>query len=166
MRVDEVAARAGVNKTTVYRRWPTKADLVAAAVKRVAGHDRPYEDTGSLRGDLIAMLGHVRDLAMWPELRAVTRIVNDARENPELEPITRVLRQNATAVRSEIVERAKARGELAPDLDGRLFLDALVMPVTFRISRYGEDVTLEQIEQLVDMMLRGVLVKKHVAAAE
>lgn len=166
MRVDEVAARAGVNKTTVYRRWPTKADLVAAAVKRIAGHDRGYEDTGSLRGDLVAMLNHVRELSKWPELRAVSRIIDEARENPELEPITRVLRKNATDARAEIVVRAKARGELAQDLDGLLFLDALVMPIAFRIARYGEDVEERQVEALVDMVLHGVLVKRPAAASE
>ena len=166
MRVDEVAARAGVNKTTVYRRWPTKADLVAAAVKRLAGYDDALVDTGSLRGDLIGMLNQVREMSKLPEVHAVSRIVTDARQNPDLEPIARVLRNNATEGRKAIVERAKARGEIAQDLDGSLLLDALTMPVSFRIMRYGEDISAREIEALVDMFLHGVLQKRASAAAE
>ena len=53
LRVDDVAARAGVNKTTVYRRWPTKTDLVAAAIRASAGQHEPVPDTGSARRDLV-----------------------------------------------------------------------------------------------------------------
>ncbi|MBS2015182.1 MAG: TetR/AcrR family transcriptional regulator [Deltaproteobacteria bacterium] len=159
MRVDDVAAKAGVNKTTVYRRWPTKADLVIAAVKRMARHERAAPDTGSLRGDLLAMLTQAREVAMQPEVRAAARIVSEARDNAELEPIARVLRHNAAASRAVIVERAKARGELGAEVDGALLLDALVMPVTMRIARYGEEVGLDQVEALVDLVLYGALAK-------
>lgn len=165
MRVDDVAARAGVNKTTVYRRWPTKADLVIAAVKRMARHERGAPDTGSLRGDLVAMLMQAREVAMQPEVRAAARIVNEARDNAELEPIARIIRNNAAASRAVIIDRAKARGELAADVDGRLLLDALVMPVTMRIARYGEEVGVEQVETLVDLVLYGALAKRPAAGA-
>ena len=53
--VPAVAEAAGLNKTSVYRRWPTKADLVRAALTSSMGHDAPTVDTGTLRGDLLAL---------------------------------------------------------------------------------------------------------------
>ena len=53
LRVDEVAARAGVNKTTVYRRWPTKPALVTAAIRSLFGVQTEPPDTGALEGDLM-----------------------------------------------------------------------------------------------------------------
>src|SRR5689334_17439746 len=55
MRIEDVAARSGVNKTTIYRRWPTKLDLLAAAVRHFAPVPDPPE-TGTLRGDLLVLL--------------------------------------------------------------------------------------------------------------
>ncbi|HEX6244732.1 MAG TPA: helix-turn-helix domain-containing protein, partial [Polyangiales bacterium] len=55
LRIDDVAERSGVNKTTIYRRWATKEELVAAMLERMTlSHEVP--DTGSLRGDLNALL--------------------------------------------------------------------------------------------------------------
>src|SRR5262249_40598485 len=51
LRMEDVATTAGVNKTTVYRRWPTKADLVGAAMRGLGAPAQPAPDTGSLRGD-------------------------------------------------------------------------------------------------------------------
>ncbi|HWL87667.1 MAG TPA: helix-turn-helix domain-containing protein, partial [Polyangiaceae bacterium] len=55
LRVEEIAARSGVNKTTIYRRWPTKDDLVVAAIQWISPYKRP-PNTGSLRTDLLGML--------------------------------------------------------------------------------------------------------------
>ncbi|MGH2910532.1 MAG: helix-turn-helix domain-containing protein, partial [Solirubrobacteraceae bacterium] len=59
MTIDMVAARAGSARATVYRRWPTKAELVLEAVARMSRDDvgdDPLPDTGSLRGDMTAMI--------------------------------------------------------------------------------------------------------------
>jgi AcrR family transcriptional regulator len=52
MRVEDIAARSGVNKTTIYRRWPTKAKLLKSALIESAKKHGPSIDTGTLRGDL------------------------------------------------------------------------------------------------------------------
>src|SRR6187455_1103921 len=56
--VEAVALRAGVNKTTIYRRWPTKADLVGAALVSLRDDDPEPPNTGSLRDDLLQVLQH------------------------------------------------------------------------------------------------------------
>src|SRR4051794_31864923 len=53
LKIDDVAMRAGVNKTTVYRRWPTKEDLVRAALLSITADRFVIPDTGSLRSDLL-----------------------------------------------------------------------------------------------------------------
>ena len=71
MTMDAVAARAHASKTTIYRRWPGKADLVRAAVDaHVAGRVLSGSDTGSLRGDLLAVLRSVRS-HLTPEFMAM-----------------------------------------------------------------------------------------------
>src|SRR5687767_7075744 len=62
LRVDDVAARCGVAKSTIYRRWPSKAALVAAAVDRLYLGRVIVPDTGSLRSDLLELLGDSYDL--------------------------------------------------------------------------------------------------------
>src|SRR5262245_37799618 len=62
MTMDAVAARARASKATIYRRWPGKPQLVGDALRRCGpGPKAEIPHTGSLRGDLIAMLHHVRD---------------------------------------------------------------------------------------------------------
>src|SRR6476620_11743683 len=56
--VEAVALRAGVNKTTIYRRWPAKADLVGAALFALRDEDPEPPDSGSLREDLVQVLRH------------------------------------------------------------------------------------------------------------
>src|SRR5260221_10727285 len=56
MSVEAVAARAGVNKTTIYRRWPAKVDLLGAALVSLRDEDPEPPDTGSLRSDLLEVL--------------------------------------------------------------------------------------------------------------
>src|SRR5262245_26513815 len=51
--VESVAALAGVNKTTIYRRWPTKSELVVAAIKEYFDQSQDFPDTGVLRSDLL-----------------------------------------------------------------------------------------------------------------
>src|SRR5271170_5118907 len=58
--IGEVARRAGVHETSIYRRWRTKPRVVADAVIRAAARDTPARDTGSFRGDVSALLNRVR----------------------------------------------------------------------------------------------------------
>lgn len=71
----EVAARAGTNKTTVYRRWPTKAHLVADLFISLTAERDPGRDTGSLVGDLTAMLNDIVELLSSRSTRAVLSVL-------------------------------------------------------------------------------------------
>jgi AcrR family transcriptional regulator len=155
LRVEDVAARAGVNKTTVYRRWPTKTDLVAAAIRACAGHHQPLPDSGSARHDLVQMLERAIGFARTAEGRAITRLVTVESGDPDVDRICRSLRDGMLEQRSIIIERAKARGELPHDVDARLLLDAIFVPVMTRVLRFHEEVDTKTAEAFVDLVLAG-----------
>src|SRR6478736_4384126 len=83
LRVEDVATRSGVNKTTIYRRWPTKPDLVGAALRAV-WESPEVPDTGTLRGDFLASLAKTAAFAMTPIGRGLTRVIQIERTHPKI----------------------------------------------------------------------------------
>jgi AcrR family transcriptional regulator len=156
LRVEDVAIRAGVNKTTVYRRWPTKAELAAAAVRACVGLHEPVADTGSVRGDLLEAVHRAIAFARTPEGHAVTRLMAIESADPDVDRLARSLREGILAKREEIIARAQRRGELPEGIDARLLLDAIFVPITSRVLRYHEDVDVDTAEAFVDLVLTGV----------
>jgi AcrR family transcriptional regulator len=112
MTMDAVAARAHASKTTIYRRWPGKAELVRAAVDaHIAGRVPGERDTGSLRGDLLAVMRAMRD-HLTPEFMAMmSGLVHAMRTDRELAASLRSLVDHDAAA-EQIIGRAVRRGEL------------------------------------------------------
>ena len=117
--IDGVAARAGVGRPTIYRRWPSKPALVVAALVEAAELALPVRDTGSLRGDLIAVQRRQVALMNSPESRRVTAgLVADLAADPEL--AERYVSQYLAPRRAlvwQVLQRGIDRGELDPDAD-------------------------------------------------
>ncbi len=114
-RVEEVALRAAVAKTTIYRRWPTKTDLVAAMLHAPLIADDANVDTGSLRGDLLETLRRGVAKGGTPEGRAAIRMVQAEIENPEVAELVRVLRRARRKAFREVVKaRSPAVSSLPP----------------------------------------------------
>ena len=120
MTMDAVAARAHASKTTIYRRWPGKPELVRAAVDAyVAGRVLRSADTGSLRGDLLSVLQAMRG-HLTPEFMAMmSGLVHAMRADPELAGSLRSM-FDEDSVSAELVARAVGRGELPAGEAGRL----------------------------------------------
>jgi AcrR family transcriptional regulator len=155
LRVEDVAARSGVNKTTIYRRWPTKPELVGAALRAVwESPDVP--DTGSLRTDFIASLQRSAAFAMSPIGKGLTHVIQMERAHPEVEPIARGLREEYRTLRDQLVERAIQRGELSPATDARFVSDLISAPIFWRLFTDGESVDSSFIENVVDVVLTGI----------
>jgi AcrR family transcriptional regulator len=120
MTMDAVAARAHASKATIYRRWPGKPELVRAAVDaHIAGRLPGDQDTGSLRGDLLAVLQAMRS-HLTPEFMAMmSGLVHAMRADPELAGRLRsLIDQNAVA--EQVIGRAARRGELPAAAEQRL----------------------------------------------
>jgi AcrR family transcriptional regulator len=153
--IEEVARRAGVNKTTVYRRWPTRAELVGAALFSLRDHDPPLPDTGSLRSDLVSLLvGRVEQM-ITPHRRAIMQAVMVGYAEPELRTIVKRLRQERPLIPRAVFERALARGELPPGTDVGMLAELLLGPLHTRIYWKREAVTADYIETLVAWVVAG-----------
>ena len=156
--IDGVAARARVSKATIYRHWPGKAELVAAALRhRHVGVQIPA-DTGSLRGDLLELLRTTAAICTADAdlMQALTLAM---RTSPELEHLIRQQVMPAGRVASfAVVVRAAARGEIPGEAGERnLFHDLAPAMVMSRILAHGLPADEEFLAHLVDQVLIPVL---------
>jgi len=159
--IEAIAARAGVGKTTIYRRYHSKEELIAEAIE----HNRPQlviPDTGSLWADLEEIHKQAAEIDLSPLGRqTIAMIISLASTVPHFAEIywkKYVIPRRKVA--SVIFERAKARGELSPEVDadlicdlmtGLLFKSILFQPETEQIESY--------MRRALDFLLKGVTSK-------
>ncbi|MCB9547739.1 MAG: TetR/AcrR family transcriptional regulator [Myxococcales bacterium] len=124
LRMEAVAARAGVNKTTIYRRWPTRSALVAAVVERLRAplRENPLPDTGTLEGDLIEAFERRFTVGQGTEGLAWARLLAE-RSNAEVDALIGDVVAERRGEWRQMVARALERAELPPATDGALVLD-------------------------------------------
>ncbi|MEV0766675.1 TetR/AcrR family transcriptional regulator [Nocardia salmonicida] len=150
--VDAVAQRAGVHKTTVYRRWRGPEGLVADALERAAEQSWPIPDTGSLTGDLRALTELVRASFADPESGTVAAaFVAAGMQHPDAAAALRgfyAARHNEAA---QIVRRAVVRGEVAPEIDATEIIRLAIAPLFHRLFITHEPVTVEQARRAADI---------------
>jgi AcrR family transcriptional regulator len=157
LRVDEVAERAGVNKTTIYRRWPTKAVLVSDTLDSHFQTERPLPETGSLRGDILAYLTSMVTLSKTAMWRGIFTALS-GRTDPEVEVVARKLYLRERGFRTRLVQRGIERGELPKAVDAQLIGDMFSAPILRRLLTFGEDVERAYIESVIDVTLAGAAV--------
>jgi AcrR family transcriptional regulator len=113
--VERVAERAGASKASLYRRWPSKVELVMDAVYHVFPDPASVPDTGSLRGDLLALLRAVADQLAGPAGQALGGVFSDALGDPDkARQVRSYARGNSQVTMREVVRRAVDRGEVDP----------------------------------------------------
>ncbi|HWT92151.1 MAG TPA: TetR/AcrR family transcriptional regulator, partial [Solirubrobacteraceae bacterium] len=157
--VEAVRQRAGVGKATIYRRYPDKAALVKAALASLTPAPPEPPDTGSVRGDLLALFAAGYDAA--PDRAALTaapRLLADSVDEPELHALFRAaLIEPRRAVMRGVLERGMARGEVARGADVELLIDLIAGPIIYRILiDAGELASVAgRLDALLDVVLRG-----------
>ena len=157
--VERVAVRAEVNKTSIYRRWPTRDELVVAALEQATAEVTALpETTASLRGDLLALLKRVAELQSHPVGRALMHIgFIEAVDSPiAMLARTRLTAQAMLPVQT-LVDAARARGEWRDDAKGEQLIFALVGAVMHRVNVEHGKVSSAWLSSLVDLVLLGVL---------
>src|SRR5436305_2499197 len=110
--IEEVARRSGVAKTTIYRHWPSRSALLLDACSRL-GPRPEVPDTGSLGGDLTALVTRLADqlrTASWPAI--LPSIIDAAERDSEIAQLHARLQAGFSAPYLAVIERAKKRGEL------------------------------------------------------
>ncbi len=160
--IPEIADLAGVNKTSVYRRWPNKAELVQAALQTATGHTDKAPDTGGLRGDLVELARTTAAFIQSRVGKAVVRIMLSEADNPQL----RALAQAAYSAPGQngpwvVLKRAMERGELGnSSADPSLVLFTIAGAIMHRVFVEQRDVPDAFIEQVVDLVLLGAAPKR------
>src|SRR5436190_9184412 len=158
MSIEEVAARAGVGKTTIYRRWPSKGLLALDAFVISFRAEQPLPDTGSLRGDLLSALRAwvraVTQTAMGPLL---TGLIAEAQHDPELRGAwrDRVLEPMRSQHRI-MLDRAIERGEIPASVDRDVVLDLFFGAAEHRLLLGHLPMTGDFIAEVVDVILAGI----------
>ena len=138
--IEAVATRAGVGKATVYRRWRSKTPLIIEALDARAIEQMPTPRTGSVRGDLTEFLVALIAAMSGPDGRLVAPLLAEPRR----------------AVLEEILREGMVRGELRPDLDVDLALDAPVGIVFQRLLILGEPVDEQSVRRIVVQLVEGL----------
>lgn len=159
--VEGVAERAGVAKTTVYRRWSNRDEILEAASERFVT-EIGVPDTGTIRDDLLALLeGAVRVYSGLPG-RVMPGLVSAMAQNPSLARRVRegFLANRRAALRA-VVERAIGRGEVRGDIDVELTLDMLGGAPMYRLLVTGGSVTERTVIGVVDTLLRGIAIDRE-----
>jgi len=153
--IEGVAARAGVGRPTIYRRWPSKPAIVVAALVQSARLAIPMPDTGSLRRDLIAFQRHQVELMNAPDARRVTAgLVADLADDPELADtyVSQYLAPRRAQV-WQLLQRGIDRGELSADVDLAFVYDLLVGPLFMRAVVWAQPLEPDAAEKTADVVL-------------
>jgi AcrR family transcriptional regulator len=131
--MEGVAARAGVAKNTVYRRYPNKIDLVVTAVRRYSGVGAPPPDTGTTRGDVRVLVdGLVSIVTETPLGRMLPILVAVRTRVPELDAAYSEIVAEKRARSAVVVRRGIERGDFRADVDVDVVVDAFASAVFYR----------------------------------
>ena len=157
MSVEGVAAAAGVGKTTIYRRYASKEELVAAALSTLRQSASPIPDTGSVRTDLAGMMAQARTL-LPRGLSLIGAVLAEEDRHPELMEIVR--ERVIGPRRDEVVgmlQKAMDRQEIRSDIDPEAAVHAIVGSVFVR-RLLGTPESDQWIHQTVEVICQGMLV--------
>ena len=156
--IEAVAARSGVAKTTIYRRWRDKWELAldAVMIDMLPGFAEPV-DVGDTRKELVTFVDSARrNLSTLPSAPAMQALASQIATDPDL---GRVYREHVVEPRREqlrpVIERGIARGDLRPDTDVRLVHELMVGPIFYRLLFSGGPVGRALSTRIADAILDG-----------
>lgn len=154
--MEAVAARAGVSRPTIYRRWPSRAGLLFEAQTN-ASVAVDFPDTGSSRGDFVLAVRHLAD-----SIAATNRALASEQIGAMIADAAfarRVWEQRWGPDRDVVLllwARCVERGDIDPSVDGAAVIDDLVGTCMFRVMVGHQTMTDTDVESLVDRVFDGV----------
>ena len=159
MTVDEVASSAGVGKATVYRRWSRKEDLAVAAMEQLYRDEMPPPNTGSIRGDLLAMYASVLGFVNSPAGTDYVRTtVKESMRDDRIAALYRQANDRAEQTAQHVFQRAIDRGEVRADVNMAAAVQFLGGMITLRAVAGHDMPAPEELDQLVDFVLHGIAI--------
>lgn len=157
--MEAVARRAGISKATLYRWWPDKAHLVCEAYTAKAHRDVPAPESGDLVEDLRVYLGHVGyALGHLGSGRTVAEIILAANLDPAFGDVfrTTLLSDRKQSLRA-LLERARAAGQVRPDTDLEVAVDAAYGALHHRLLVSREPIDGPYVAGLASLLARALL---------
>lgn len=156
LRLEHVAARAGVGKATIYRRWPSKEALALDLLMELAGPHIAIHETGDTHGELLAAVTNaMRALTETPFGPVIRALLSQIASNPSLgDPFRASVVQGRRDEVARVIARGVTRGDLRSDVDMDVATELLVGPVYFRLM-FGGELTQDFAERVVDAVLDG-----------
>lgn len=157
LRIDDVAERSGVSKTTIYRRWPTKTALVVDVLRRLKAERIPMPATGDIDSDLRAIVYDLyASLDGTPLARALPGLLADKSADPELAHAIDQLWSERQKLVGDVVRRGIAAGQLRADLDVPTVLDLLAGPAYYRLMVTGRPLDRRSAGRHADALVAGL----------
>jgi AcrR family transcriptional regulator len=160
MSIEGVAARAGVGKATIYRRWPSKADLVAEAVACMKNDQLREVDSGDVRNDLFQLGRQALKGSHTAEVTDVmVKLMSARARHPELqEAFQRHVIGPRRKIVADVLRRGVDRGEIRPDVDVELAMDVILGLLSYRsmVSARHAGISEPSLRKLIDVVLYGI----------
>lgn len=158
--VEEVARRSGVNKTTIYRRWPTKADLIAESVRERSERLVPRTQSESLAGDLRQLTRLVAaNIGSDVGGRMTKSLIAATTSSLALGELGSAFWSERLAEAEEIFVRAIERGDVPADIDGSLVIQVLIGPLYVRLLLTNEPIDQAFADRVAEFVLAAVRTK-------
>jgi AcrR family transcriptional regulator len=152
--VEGIASRAGVNKTTIYRRWPTLDDLLVDALMEWSHDALPAQETGSIETDLLALGRQLADVLNGGVGRqVVTLVLTAGLRSAQLRETTRRYFDHQAERAIPLVAQAIDRGELPADCDANALLTTFRAPLFYRMVTTGDPIDEDLITHSVHVTL-------------
>ena len=155
LRIEDIASRAGVNKTTIYRRWPSRAELVVSALTQLSGPPQAPE-VGRLEPDLHALFMSATTLRATAAGRGIVSALIAERGDPEVDRVCIELREMHRTPARRLLEHARQRGELPRRADLDLLLDVLTGAIYGRLRECPEPLDPDWVRRVIRLVLSGV----------
>jgi AcrR family transcriptional regulator len=153
--IDGVAQRAAVTRQSIYRRWPTKLELVAELLREVS-ENAPLPDTGSLRGDLLELYRLYARNLLTPGGPIIPALVAESMHDTELASIIDRYTEQRRALAMQVFERAIERGEMPATFDPGLLIDMVSAFFWYRKLLRRRPIRADQAALFVDVLLEGI----------
>jgi AcrR family transcriptional regulator len=151
--VGEVAVRAGIPKSSLYRRFESREEVLVAMGRDAIAHQRAVPDTGSLRGDLTDLANQMIDAIN--ERHHLIQLAVAAVNDSDLRAVANKLFGDGVSAVAEILARAEARGELASSIDPAPVMELLSGQLWARFLGQ-QPVDLAHAAAGIDIVLRGI----------
>ena len=157
LRMEHVAARAGVGKAAIYRRWSSKQALAQDLLVELAGPHIAIAETGDTREELLAaVVNPMRAVTETPFGPVIRSLMSQIATDPRLgDPFRATVIAARRAEVAKVVERGIARGDLRPEADPTIATELLVGPIYFRVM-FGGELTMDFANRVVDSVLEGL----------